>query len=442
MFPALRNLGKDTVTRKLVVPFILACAAALALAFTGPATGVAQFVGPVSGTVVNGTDGGATPSGLTVFFLATGESGSLLHSGQTETGPNGEFSFSDVPLNGSRYLFNVPYSGIDYRQVVASAGGATPVLEGITLTVYETTHDVSVIQVSRQVLVIAGVDPKARMVSALEFVRFSNTSDHTLQPDLAAAAPMMSFMRFSLPPQTSDLNVNSDLPAGEVISVGTGFAVTSPITPGGHNVEFSFAFPYDGDTLSYQQNLLLGAAVYQLMVPEALSSIQVSPLNPAAPVDIQGTPYRVWEIKDSGVRQGFTLELTNLPQPSRADRLAASLSSAALWQIVIPVTLGAGLAVALALGILNRPRPATAQPGGGDGSSAGIATTSSGVSGPGQPETREELVLQLALLDQRFESGQEPHEDYNSTRQALKERILELTRATGSGAHRSSSNTG
>ena len=438
MFPAADNLGTATVTRKPVVPFILACAAALAMIFTGPATGNAQSVGSVSGTVVNGTEGGAVPSGLTVFFLATNELGALVHSGQTETGPNGEFSFPNVLLDGSRYLFRVPYSGVDYRQVVTSAEATTPVLEGVTLAVYETTHDVSVIQVSRQVLVVAGVDPKARMVSAIEFVRFSNTSDRTLQPDLAAAAPMMSFIRFSLPPQTSELNVNSDLPAGEVISVGTGFAVTSPITPGGHNVEFSFAFPYDGDSVSYRQNLLQGAAVYQLMIPEALSSIRVSALKPAAPVDIQGTPYKVWEIKDSASRQGFTLELTNLPQPSLADRVAANLSSAALWQIVIPVTLGAGLAVALVLGIVNRPRPATAQLGSG----GGIETTSSEASSQGHPESREDLVLQLAVLDQRFESGQVPPEDYNSTRQALKERIMELTRATEFGMRPSPSDGG
>ena len=439
MLPASRNQGKAAVLLKLVVPFILACTGALALVFSGPATGGAQSAMSVSGTVVNGTDGGAVPSGLTVLLLATDELGSLAHSGQTETGPNGEFSFPDVPLNGSRYLFNVPYSGIDYRQVVTSADAEATFLEGITLTVYETTHDVSVIQVTRQVLVIAGVDPKARMVSALEFVRFSNTSDRTLQPDLEAVAPMMSFMRFSLPPQTSDLNVNSDLPAGEIISIGTGFAVTSPVIPGPHNVEFSFVFPYDGNSVSYRQNLLQGAAAYQLMIPESLSAIQVSPLNPADPVDIQGTPYKVWEITDSSARQGFNLELNNLPQPSFADRLGKSLSSAALWQIVIPITLGAGLAVALVLGIVNRPQPAKTQPGvrrgagSGGSSDGGIETTSSVVSDRRHPETREDLVLQLALLDQRFESGQEPPEGYNSTRQALKDRIMELTRATESG---------
>ena len=57
---------------------------------------------------------------------------------------------------------------------------------------------------------------------------------------------MMSFLRFSLPPGTHDLDVQSNLPSREIISVGSGFAVTSPVTPGGHSVEFSYIFPYEG----------------------------------------------------------------------------------------------------------------------------------------------------------------------------------------------------
>ena len=49
--------------------------------------------------------------------------------------------------------------------------------------------------------------------------------------------------------------------------------------------------------------------------------------------------------------------------------------------------------------------------------------------------------MQLALLDQRFESGQVPPEDYNSTRQALKEKIMDLTRATESVTNPSSSDS-
>ena len=423
---------ESLAVRRLVL-VVFAVAAALSLEITGASTGYAQSAGPVSGVVVNRTLGGAIPVGLDVFFLATDESGNLLYSNQSQTGPDGGFSFQDVPFDsGARYLFYITYLGIDYNRVVSPA----EVQDVITLTVFETTHDVSVIQVSRQVLVITGVDPKTRTMSALELVRFSNHSDLILDPspdpNVPAGAPPMSFIRFSLPAGASDLNVNSDLPAGEVISVGTGFAVTSPIAPGNHNVEFTFIFPYDGDDFSYRQNLLQGAGKYQLMVPEELGSIDVSPLDPVQPVNIEGTRYRVWELNDLAARQGFTLELTNLPQPSLPARLASSVSSVSLWLTVIPIMLGVGLASALVLGVSNRGRFGT--PGfdnGGNGGDGEVLHSESPGNGP--PATREDLVLEMALLDRRFELGQTPPEDYNATRQALKARIMDLSRTDQTG---------
>ena len=432
MFFAAGKARKSLAVRRLVLT-VFTVAAALSLGITGASTGNAQSAGPVSGAVVNGTLGGAIPVGLDVFFLATDESSNLLYSNQSQTGPDGGFSFQDVPFDsGARYLFYITYLGIDYNRVVSPA----EVQDGITLTVFETTHDVSVIQVSRQVLVITGVDPKTRTMSALELVRFSNHSDLILDPspdpNAPAGAPPMSFIRFSLPAGASDLNVNSDLPAGEVISVGTGFAVTSPISPGNHNVEFTFIFPYDGDEFSYRQNLLQGAGKYQLMVPEELGSIDVSPLDPVQPVNIEGTRYRVWELNDLAARQGFTLELTNLPQPSLPARLASSVSSAALWLTVIPIMLGVGLASALVLGVSNRRRFGTSELDNGGNGGDGEALPSESP-GNGQPATREDLVLEMALLDHRFELGQTPPEEYNATRQALKTRIMDLTRTDQTG---------
>ena len=368
--------------------------------------------------MVNGTAGGAVPSGLGVFLLVSDESGALVHSSRAETDSDGGFAFPEAPLvPGGRYLINVSYAGVDYSRIL-TLDQAT---ERLTLMVYETTQDISAIQVTRHVLVIADVDAKNRRISALELVRFSNASDHTLNPDLAAAPPM-SFLRFSLPPQTTGLNVNSDLPAGEVISVGTGFAVTSPIAPGDHNIEYSFTFPYRGDGVSYRQNLLQGAAVYQVMAPAELATIRVDPLSPATPADIQGTRYRVWEINDLDPGQGFTLEISNLPQPAILTRLASILSGTSFWQTAIPVLLGAALALALGLGILNRPRFATDQPS----SSGRVGPSRQGTQNSSLPGTRQDLIMELAALDQRFELGHVPPEEYNSTRQILKDRILEL----------------
>lgn len=425
-------MNKTALTKPALTLFV--GVAMLILLAAAPTTGYAQEGAPITGQVINGTAGGRIPTGLAVFVLVSDESGALVYSGQTETDPEGRFSFpvaASVP--GGRYLFNTLYSGVDYNQTLTW----DQLGEGISLTVYETTQDISIIKITRQVLVIADVDPKSRMISALEFVRISNTSGYTLNPILPVKEAI-SFLRFSLPPGTAGLNVNSDLPSREIISIGTGFAVTSPIVPGEHSIEYSFTFPYEGDEFSYRQNLLQGAAVYQVMAPQALPSIRVEPLIPVAPVDIQGTGYRVWEINGLAPGQGFTLKASNLPEPSALTRLAATLSGASFWQTAIPVSLGAALALVLALGIVTRPRAALSHldSTGGDARSSPMNQRDD-FSG-----SREELLRELAALDLSFELGRLPPAEYNFARQALKDRVLELPQPTQNPADAPSADIG
>ena len=148
----------------------------------------------------------------------------------------------------------------------------------------------------------------------------ANRSDRTLVPNLDNPA-QMSFLRFSLPPQSFDLNVQSGLEGRDIIPVGTGFAVTSPVPPGEHSVEFSYFFTYEGNTVAYRQGLHQGADIYQALVPEGLASVRVSPLELANPMNIQDTRYQVWEAEEIGPGQGLMLEFTGLPQPGLLGRV-------------------------------------------------------------------------------------------------------------------------
>jgi len=280
--------------------------------------------------------------------------------------------------------------------------------------VYETTRDVTVVQFRRQVMVIAGVDPSEREISAIEFVLLANESDRTLLPDVSNPA-MMSFLRFSLPPGTHDLDVQSNLPSREIISVGSGFAVTSPVIPGGHSVEFSYIFPYDGKALSYRQPLLQGAEVYQVLVPDRLAPVSVGGLNKVAPVQIQDTQYQAWESRGIGPRQGVALELMELPEPSLPDRFQKKVTSASLWHAMLPGALAAFLAVLVLFGAA--------------GCRVGLRTVSaaSGESGEDAFPDRELMIREIADLDDRFERGELVDSEYRDRRQALKIRVLEAT---------------
>ena len=373
-----------------------------------PEISSAQEIVNVKGRVVNGTGGAKPPLALPVLMLATNQDDRVATTGQAMTDETGGFEFSDVPrLQAGQYFFSVDYAGVLYSTVLSPE----ELSGGVEIMVYETTQDVAVVQITRQVLVIAGVDPAEREISAIEFVLLANESDRTLLPDVSNPA-MMSFLRFSLPPETHDLDVQSNLPSREIISVGSGFAVTSPVIPGGHSVEFSYIFPYEGNVLSYRQPLLQGAEVYQVLVPERLAPLRVGALEKVEPVQIQGTEYQAWEGRDISPGQGVALEFLELPEPSLPDRIEGAITSANLWSVLLPGALGAFLAALLALGAF-RGRVGLSASSGASGELGGIMLSS-----------RDRLVQEIADLDDRFERGELIDAEYRERRQVLKNRIL------------------
>ena len=363
----------------------------------------------VTGQVVNGTLGGPAPSGVLVLALVADGDGGLIAALDVVSDEEGRFTVEGLPaVDNAQYIFSAEYGGALYR-TLRGAGD----LDGeLRLTVYEPTEDVSVVEVTKHVQVIAEVDKTKRTVAAIEFVRLANRSDRTLVPNLDNPA-QMSFLRFSLPPQSYDLNVQSDLQGRDIIPVGTGFAVTSPVPPGEHSVEFSYFFTYEGSAVAYRQGLHQGAGIYQALVPENLAFVRVAPLELATPMSIQDTSYQVWEAKEIGPGQGLMLQFTGLPQPGLLGRVGRSMASAETWQVILPSLLGSVLAVLLLFGLLRvRWTSKSALEGG----SPLLAT--------GEFD-RTSLVQEIADLDDRFESGGHSEGEYRRKRQRLKARVLE-----------------
>ena len=388
---------------------LAAVAIALYLFPVGELSLLAQETTDVHGQVVNGTEGADLPDDLSVLMLVSGPDGRLAGTGQAKPDGQGRFVFADVQVqDGGSYTVSVDHQGVFYGTSLAADGLA----DGLLLTIYETTKDASIIQVERQVMVIAAVDKNDRLVSAIEFVRLINPTDRTLLPDLTNVAPI-SFLRFALPPGASELTVQSDLPGGDVVSIGTGFALTSPVIPGAHSIDFSYTFPYDDDTLSYRQSLVQGAGVFQVLVPETIPNMAVAGLNGIDPVNIQGTSYRTYEGRDFPPGQGLQLEITGLPLPGVWARFSNTVAGGGFWQITIPSALGATLAAMLLWGLVRGYRPL---PTPGDQLTASRTVN---------PAERATVVRAVAALDQRYQEGGLSEADYRAQRQELLARVLD-----------------
>ena len=374
--------------------------------------GQAQETVTIRGRVANGTAGAEVPGGLPVLLLITGQDGTLVGTGQAQADPDGSFQLDDVSVvEGAGYNVSVDYEGVFYGRSLFPDQLADEVL----ITVHESTEDVGIMRVDRQVMVISDFDVAQRTATATEFVLFTNPTDLTLKANLETARPgMFSFMRFALPPDAGEVTVQSNLRGGDVISVGSGFALTASVPPGEHSVDFAYDFPYEGGGIEFRNSLPQGAEIFQILVPDRFGGIEIDGLTPRPPVGIGESVYRAWEGRDIPPGVGVQLRFRGLPQPGVLARVGSTLSGGGFWITAIPSAMGAVLLAFLFLGMLRRYRPATAE---GEHSPPDAGSTA--VAAP-----REDLVASLAALDNLYESGGMDQGDYERRRTALVDRAL------------------
>ena len=367
----------------------------------------AQETVAVRGKVVNGTAGFSVPDGLVVLMLITGPDGTLAGTGQTVAAPDGSFAFDDAQrVARGAYTLSVDYGGVFYGLTLPPDELAGEQV----ITVYEPTEDAGIIVVDRHVMVVTGFDVTQRMATVTEFVRFANPTDRTLKPNLETARPgMFSFMRFALPPDAANVTVQSNLQGGEIISVGSGFALTAPVPPGEHSVDFAYTFPYQGGEVAYRNSLPQGASIFQILVPDRWEDIEISGLDSRPPVGIQEGVYRAWEGRGIPAGPGVELRIDGLPQPGVLASVGATLSDSSFWLTAIPSAMGAFLLALLALGLARRYRPVVATD----------STLSFSESDMGLSPQRSVIVSALAALDNRYHNGELEEADYLAHRSEL-----------------------
>ena len=374
----------------LLLPFV-----SISNAQEGPAS--------ISGEVVNGTPGGEMHAGrLVVLHILMQDGNQDFRSATTDA--NGAFSFADVPTaNVLGYLLVATHLGVDYTLEILPGEPLT----GLELEIFETTTGIEAVGIVLDSVMIADWDVTGRTLSVLELVQLENNGSQTFVPDLSQPANM-AFLRFALPSDARDLQVQTQLPEGQVLQVDRGFAVTTAVPPGQHGMAFTYTVPYQGDQVDFSRRFSLGAQAFRLLIPVDLGSAINSALSSGDDVRIGDTDFRV--LQAEGVPPGGTVDviLDNLPQPSLLSTATNSLSeSTAIW--VVPITLVLGLSALLVIGIVRRRRvPSVAENSAAQGAS-----------------TKDELIRAIVELDDRLQRNEVTEEEHENQRQILKAQLLE-----------------
>ena len=274
---------------------------------------------------------------------------------------DGSFRFEIAFAAGRTLFFTVEYQGAVYSAV----RGAESLSEPVVITVFDSTHDTSVLTVVSYSLFITGADAEQGFIEILERAVVRNDSNLTLAPDQEAQGPaMLSFMRFALPPNAYNLDVRSNLVGGQVLEVDRGFALTTPIPPTPddepHQFEFVYRLDYDKRSLDLSRTMRFGAGSFRFVVPVDVGTPASPRLDDLGATDFNGRLLRLLEGQDIQPAEVISLTVSGLPVPSALDH-AREMAGEWYVQYVTPAVIGATGVVLLFVVFRRRLRVREAQ---------------------------------------------------------------------------------
>ena len=357
----------------------------------------------VTGTIVNGTGNSLPAFGLTVTLHR--QTATTYEESTTTTDTKGTFRFENIPLDPEAlYGVTVRYQGVVYGTDIDLRPESIP---PVTVNIYETSDDQSLLSVSNSSLLIPQVDKIARDVYALEIVNVVNASDRTYVP----GAEPMNLLRFGLPPGAKGLQIDTSLVGADAIQVDRGFAVPANIPPGEHEVMFAYHFGYEGESVTFDKSYLYGAENARILVPYEIGDLSSVDFGSPGDVKIGDKHYQLIEVSDIARQSRAKLEISSLPQATLWDRTQATASDIP-YELAAPALLGLLMVSLIAIAVARR-----------GGIFGGLASGSGASQESGDRAT---IVEQIADLERALDEGKIREADYFAKRQALLDRLATL----------------
>lgn len=366
----------------------------------------------LSGRIVNGTEGGEPPAGLTVFALVIDEDAeSIVERVESVTEADGSFAIDVVSVSEGRF----------YR-VVADDGVYTPFVdllpadagEEIRLTVYDRTASLDEISVTTYSLVIPAIDEDNEVLGVLAAVNLVNSGDEVYLADLTDPnLTGFNLMRFNLPTGFQQLTVESDLPSGNVMEIDTGFAISNPVPPGEYSIVISYSASFDDGVFEYPFRLPFGAESVTVLIPEGSGEVTGLGLTRADTAVIGDARYVQYEGSNYERRAELGLRITGLPRPDVTGQFIEFLGSDEARIAIVASVVITMLGIVAYVVVLSRRQVRTSVAGGVD---------SDGDLGS---NTRSHLVMAIAELDEMHELGKIEEAEYMGRRRQLVQQVID-----------------
>ncbi|MDE3074579.1 MAG: hypothetical protein KGJ86_04050 [Chloroflexota bacterium] len=374
--------------------------------------------GTIDVTLGEKTPGAALQAGANATLYVVVQDQDPKEQSSTPVPASGQFTFSGLATEATNaYQVLVQYAGAPYvSDKLGFAGGQSHIQAAIG--VYEPTDDDKVRSVAAPHIVLTNPDAANHELPVLELDTFVNGGQRTFVPSTTPrAGGPPNLLRFSLPPNSHDLQPGSGILPEDIIQIQQGFGALTPLTPGRHDLGFTFRSPYQSASLTFSKSILYPTKEMRVLAPAGKVKVRSPQLKSEGMRTIGSQTYEV--LTGAGFTAGSRVELTFSDLPGISPLAFLTQPGALQW-------LAAGLA-AIILGLLgwylyDRRRNKA-------GTKLGLAQDDAWSDTRRQLELEQrDLLIAMARLDDRYEAGKITQEDYRLQREANKAELRELMR--------------
>ncbi len=366
----------------------------LILSLAAPALAAEPGNGVIEGQVINGTEGASSVTDQEVTLKISLDNNEV-DSKTTKTDAEGRFVFDGLATDsGYGYEVTIKFQQADYysEQLSFNDGETSKYTE---VTVYDSTTSADSVRVEMAHTVIY-IEEESLLVA--EYFLFVNESDRTyIGSKEMTTEGTRETLTFFLPEDATELQLGQGLMECCVYGSGDGFVDTMPVLPGGKEMIFSYLVAYDSGKYNFSQNMNYPTANYDLLVQGEGSQISSDQLMAKEPMDIGGTLFNHLSGDDLTPGDVVVTRLSGLPDTSNQGTV--------IW---VGLTLAVLTIIFSFVYVLKRRR---LQP-------AGIESS--------LKQQRQRLLVEIAQLDDAFESRKIGEEGYRKLRAGKKKQLVTL----------------
>lgn len=368
--------------------------------------------GDVSGKIIEQNQGVTIQQSLDVMLHIWDQSGSEINMLHAKSAINGTFQFTAVDLQ-PQYLYSTmaTFEDVTYEsQVLPPTAGSNQL--NLDVPVYETTQDASAVQIGQMHVLFNFAEDG---LETTEIYVLSNTSQHTIKDAIKLEDGKTATLRYPLPANADFIFFQPDGQQDRFIKFSGGFADTSPLFPGEQADQYAVQYmvPFkQGQTYSYTAPLNIKTMNF-LLLQDAGVSLKGDGLAGPEPMTAgNGKSYAVYSYSNIQARQ--TVSVTFYGKPA----LGVNNQSA---NLNLPIAIGGGLLgmvmIAVALWWWRRPD---------DNAEEEVEE--------GQSEsTFDDLIAEIARLDETHERGEVDEDWYQQERTRLRDEAKSILEKAPSG---------